>query len=83
MTENPTRPAPWPWQEQHVAGDRRGATGSQAAVSAGNGRTHGHVAFVLKTLPGISKAAIAAIWPTLKGESVVLDGATIGADLRN
>jgi glycerol-3-phosphate acyltransferase PlsX len=36
---------------------------------------------VLKTLPGISRPAIAAIWPTLKGESVVLDvGATIGAD---
>ena len=37
--------------------------------------------FVLKTMPGISRPAIAAIWPTLRSESVVLDvGATIGAD---
>ncbi len=32
-------------------------------------------------MPGIKRPAIAAIWPTLKGESIVLDvGATIGAD---
>jgi phosphate acyltransferase len=39
--------------------------------------------FILKTLPGIERPAIAGMWPTLKGESVVLDcGATIGADAR-
>jgi glycerol-3-phosphate acyltransferase PlsX len=55
---------------------------AQAAVSAGNtGALMAMSRFVLKTLPGISRPAIAAIWPTLKGESIVLDvGATIGAD---
>ncbi len=55
---------------------------AQAAVSAGNtGALMAMSRFVLKTLPGISRPAIAAIWPTLRGESVVLDvGATIGAD---
>jgi glycerol-3-phosphate acyltransferase PlsX len=37
--------------------------------------------FNLKTLPGIERPAIAALWPTLRGESIVLDvGASIGAD---
>jgi glycerol-3-phosphate acyltransferase PlsX len=37
--------------------------------------------FNLKTIEGIVRPAIAAIWPTLRGESVVLDvGASIGAD---
>jgi glycerol-3-phosphate acyltransferase PlsX len=37
--------------------------------------------FELKTMTGIERPAIAAIWPTLKGESIVLDlGASIGAD---
>jgi phosphate acyltransferase len=32
-------------------------------------------------MPGIDRPAIAALWPTLKGESIVLDvGASIGAD---
>ena len=55
---------------------------AQAAVSAGNtGALMAMARFVLKTLPGISRPAIAAIWPTLRGESIVLDvGATIGAD---
>jgi glycerol-3-phosphate acyltransferase PlsX len=36
---------------------------------------------ILRTMPSIKRPAIAAIWPTLKGESVVLDvGATIGVD---
>ena len=36
---------------------------------------------ILKTMPGIERPAIAAIWPTLRGRSVILDvGATIGAD---
>jgi phosphate acyltransferase len=39
--------------------------------------------FCLKTLGGIERPAIAAIWPTLRGESIVLDvGATIGPDAR-
>jgi glycerol-3-phosphate acyltransferase PlsX len=37
--------------------------------------------FNLKTIPGIERPAIAALWPTLRGESIVLDvGASIGAD---
>ena len=40
--------------------------------------------FYLKTMAGIERPAIAAIWPTLRGESVVLDlGATIGADTQH
>ncbi|MGC6475508.1 MAG: phosphate acyltransferase, partial [Parvibaculales bacterium] len=34
---------------------------------------------ILKTLPGIQRPAIACLWPTIKGETVVLDvGATVG-----
>jgi len=57
---------------------------ADAAVSAGNtGALMAMARFVLKTLPGIERPAIAAIWPTLRGESIVLDvGATIGADAR-
>jgi len=37
--------------------------------------------FDLKMLAGIERPAIAALWPTLRGESIVLDvGASIGAD---
>lgn len=55
---------------------------ADVAVSAGNtGALMAMAKFNLKTLPGIERPAIAAIWPTLKGRSVVLDlGASIGAD---
>ncbi len=51
-------------------------------VSGGNtGALMAMSKFNLKTLPGIERPAIAALWPTLRGESIVLDvGATIGAD---
>jgi glycerol-3-phosphate acyltransferase PlsX len=51
-------------------------------VSAGNtGALMAMSMFCLKTLPEIDRPAIAAIWPTIRGESIVLDvGATIGAD---
>ena len=57
---------------------------ADTAVSAGNtGALMAMARFILKTLPGISRPAIAAIWPTLRSESIVLDvGATIGADAR-
>ncbi len=57
---------------------------AQAAVSAGNtGAMMAMSRFCLKTLPGIERPAIAAIWPTLRGESIVLDvGASIGADAK-
>jgi glycerol-3-phosphate acyltransferase PlsX len=55
---------------------------AHAAVSAGNtGALMAMARFILRTIPGIQRPAIAALWPTLRGESVVLDvGATIGAD---
>ena len=51
-------------------------------VSAGNtGALMAMSKFELKMLAGIDRPAIAAIWPTLRGESIVLDvGASIGAD---
>lgn len=51
-------------------------------ISAGNtGALMAMSKFCLKTMANIERPAIAALWPTLKGESVVLDmGATIGAD---
>jgi glycerol-3-phosphate acyltransferase PlsX len=55
---------------------------ADVAVSAGNtGALMAMSKFNLKTLPGIERPAIAALWPTLRGESIVLDvGASIGAD---
>ncbi len=52
------------------------------AVSAGNtGALMAMSRFSLKMLEGIERPALAALWPTLRGESVVLDvGASIGAD---
>ena len=55
---------------------------ADVVVSAGNtGALMAMARFNLKMIKGIERPAIAAIWPTLKGESVVLDvGASIGAD---
>ncbi len=55
---------------------------ADAAVSAGNtGALMAMAKFCLKTMAHIERPAIAALWPTLRGESIVLDvGATIGAD---
>jgi glycerol-3-phosphate acyltransferase PlsX len=52
------------------------------AVSAGNtGALMAMAKFNLRTMAGIDRPAIAALWPTLRGESIVLDvGASIGAD---
>jgi glycerol-3-phosphate acyltransferase PlsX len=51
-------------------------------VSGGNtGALMAMSRFHLKMLPGIDRPAIAALWPTVRGESIVLDvGASIGAD---
>ena len=53
-------------------------------VSAGNtGALMVMSKVILKTMTNIERPALAAIWPTLRGESIVLDvGATIGADSR-
>src|SRR5690349_2284638 len=55
---------------------------ADVAVSAGNtGALMAMAKFCLRTMANIERPAIAAIWPTVKGESIVLDvGATIGAD---
>jgi glycerol-3-phosphate acyltransferase PlsX len=55
---------------------------ADVAVSAGNtGALMAMSKFNLKMLPGIDRPAIAALWPNVRGESVVLDvGASIGAD---
>lgn len=57
---------------------------AMACVSAGNtGALMAMSRFCLRGMPGIERPAIAAIWPTLRGESIVLDvGATVGADAR-
>src|SRR6202795_1561543 len=55
---------------------------AHVAVSAGNtGALAAMARFCLRMLPGIDRPALAAIWPTARGDSVVLDlGATIGGD---
>ena len=55
---------------------------ANVVVSAGNtGALMAMLKFDLKMLAGIDRPAIAALWPTVRGESVVLDvGASIGAD---
>ncbi len=57
---------------------------AQAAISAGNtGALMAMAKFCLRTVPGIERPAIAALWPTLASESVVLDvGANVGASAR-
>ena len=54
-------------------------------VSAGNtGALMAMAKFVLKTLPGVSRPAIASFFPTMRGETVMLDlGANIQCDADN
>ena len=58
---------------------------AQGVISAGNtGALLAVAKFVLKTLPGISRPAFASFFPTVKGESVMLDlGANIECDADN
>ena len=58
---------------------------ADVVVSAGNtGALMAMARFNLRTLPGVDSPAIAAVWPTVRGDSVVLDlGATIGGDARH
>ena len=55
---------------------------ADATVSAGNtGALMAMARFCLHTMAEIDRPAIAALWPTLRGESIVLDvGASIGAN---
>jgi glycerol-3-phosphate acyltransferase PlsX len=65
---------------QAVQAVRDGA--ADAAVSAGNtGALMAMSKICLKMMVHVERPAIAAIWPTIRGESIVLDvGASIGAD---
>src|SRR5215468_8266566 len=58
---------------------------ADAVVSAGNtGALLAMARFHLKPMAGITRPAIAALWPTLRGESIVLDvGATIGGNAQH
>ncbi|GFO82077.1 phosphate acyltransferase PlsX [Methyloceanibacter sp.] len=57
---------------------------ADSVVSAGNtGALMAMAKFCLKTIKGIDRPAIAAIWPTVDAECIVLDvGANVGADTR-
>jgi phosphate acyltransferase len=58
---------------------------ADVAISAGNtGALMAMAKFHLKTMAGIDRPAIAARWPTMRGESIVLDlGASVRADARH
>jgi glycerol-3-phosphate acyltransferase PlsX len=58
---------------------------ADCVVSAGNtGALMAMAKFALKTLPGIDRPAIASFFPTMRGESVMLDlGANIECDAEN
>lgn len=57
---------------------------ADVCVSAGNtGALMAMSKFCLRMMPNVERPAIAGIWPTLRGESIVLDiGSNIGADAR-
>ncbi len=57
---------------------------ANAVVSGGNtGALMAMSKLILRPLPGIERPAIAALWPTIRGECIVLDvGANIGASAR-
>jgi glycerol-3-phosphate acyltransferase PlsX len=66
-----------------VARDRRGQEGRSRHGGVGRQyrRADGDVEVRSQNAAGIERPAIAALWPTLRGESIVLDvGASIGAD---
>jgi glycerol-3-phosphate acyltransferase PlsX len=68
-----------------LAVDAVGDGRADGVVSAGNtGALMAMAKFVLKTLPGIDRPAIATFVPTLRGESVMLDlGANVECDAEN
>lgn len=57
---------------------------ADVAISGGNtGALMAMATFCLRPMEGISRPGIAAIWPTVRSDIIVLDmGATIGADAR-
>ncbi len=65
------------WRAIEAVKERR----ASVAISAGNtGALMAMAKFCLRDATGSTRPAIAAVWPTVRGETVVLDvGATIGA----
>ncbi|MDA1089388.1 MAG: phosphate acyltransferase PlsX [Proteobacteria bacterium] len=68
-----------------LAIDAVGSGEAAGIISAGNtGALMAMAKFVLKTLPGIDRPAIAGYYPTQRGESVMLDlGANVDCDADN
>ena len=68
-----------------LAIDAVGDGRAQGVVSAGNtGALMGMAKFVLKTVPGIDRPAIAGFFPSMRGESVMLDlGANVDCTAEN
>ncbi|MFQ5765946.1 MAG: phosphate acyltransferase PlsX [Rhodospirillales bacterium] len=68
-----------------LAIDAVGSGEAAGVISAGNtGALMAMAKFVLKTLPGIDRPAIATYYPTERGESVMLDlGANVDCDAEN
>ena len=58
---------------------------ARAVISGGNtGALMAMAKFALKTLPGVDRPAISSFFPTLRGETVMLDmGANVVCDARN
>ena len=58
---------------------------ADVAISAGNtGALMAMATICLRTMAGIDRPALACMWPTARGRSIVLDvGATIGADAQH
>ncbi len=58
---------------------------ADVAISAGNtGALMAMSLFCLRTMASVERPALAGIWPTVKGDTIVLDiGASIGADAQH
>lgn len=68
-----------------MAIDAVGSGEADAVISAGNtGALMAMAKFVLKTLPGVDRPAIATVFPTRRGRTVMLDlGANVDCDENN
>src|SRR3546814_2574733 len=70
--------------KQKTAYEMRISDWSSDVCSSDLGALMAMAKFVLKTLPGINRPAIASFFPTLRGESVMLDlGANVQCDAEN
>ena len=85
MDMKPTQALRQRQSSMRLAMDAVASGRAQGVVSAGNsGAMLALAKIVIKTLPGISRPAMAAISPTVKGDVVMLDlGANVVCDWRN